>query len=76
MNELALRNLLSSIVTATDIDFGLLGSEESLFQSGRLDSVNALRLVVELEKLPNFQLGSDFDISQLDSIQKILALFA
>ena len=49
--------------------------DESLFDSGRLDSASAVNLLLELETIFGVDLADpDFDISQIDSFAEITRL--
>ncbi|MBU4530361.1 MAG: hypothetical protein KUA43_00735 [Hoeflea sp.] len=49
--------------------------EDSLFDSGRLDSASAVNILLELESAFGIDLGDpDFDISQIDSFAEITQL--
>jgi acyl carrier protein len=49
--------------------------DESLFDSGRLDSASAVHILLELESIFGVDLGDpDFDISQIDSFAEIKQL--
>ena len=73
-----IRLLLSSVSQASGghIDFDQVSEHESLFRSGKLDSLTALRLVVELEKQNGFCMNDGFDIERIDTIEKIYECFA
>ena len=48
---------------------------DSLFDSGRLDSMSAVNLLMELERLFDLDLADpDFDISRIDSFEEITLL--
>ncbi|MEO1749399.1 MAG: phosphopantetheine-binding protein [Pseudomonadota bacterium] len=48
---------------------------ESLFDSGRLDSMSAVNLLMELEQVFDIDLSNpDFDISQIDTFEQIANL--
>ena len=50
---------------------------ESLFLSGRLDSMAATHLIVAIETEFGVEIGgADFDVSLLDSIEEMTALVA
>ena len=62
---------------ATRGDRGPVGEHDSLFVSGRLDSLAATELIVVLES--EFGVDSsdpDFDVSQLDTLHDLQALVA
>jgi len=49
--------------------------QDSLFDSGRLDSASAVSILLELESVFGIDLGDpDFDISQIDSFAEIRQL--
>lgn len=49
--------------------------EDSLFDSGLLDSASAVNILLELESVFGIDLGDpDFDISQIDSFAEITQL--
>ena len=51
------------------------GDRESLFDSGRLDSMSAVNLLLELETVFGLDLSDpDFDISQIDTFEEITQL--
>lgn len=57
---------------AAHSDEGELDPDESLFLSGRLDSLTVTRLVVFLEEQFGVDFGSHpFDVGELDSIRQI-----
>lgn len=48
---------------------------DSLFDSGRLDSMSAVNLLMELETLFDLDLSDpDFDIAQIDTLGEILQM--
>ncbi|MEO1380358.1 MAG: phosphopantetheine-binding protein, partial [Pseudomonadota bacterium] len=48
---------------------------DSLFDSGRLDSISAVNLLMELEQAFDIDLSDpDFDISQIDTFEQIANL--
>ncbi|MEO1702464.1 MAG: phosphopantetheine-binding protein [Pseudomonadota bacterium] len=48
---------------------------DSLFDSGRLDSMSAVNLLMELEQVFDIDLSDpDFDISQIDTFEQIVQL--
>ena len=48
---------------------------DSLFDSGRLDSMSAVNLLMELEQVFDIDLSDpDFDISQIDNFEQIANL--
>ncbi len=49
-------------------------ADQSLFFSGLLDSLSAIRLLVFIEETYQFNPPSDFNIRQIDSFNKIKAL--
>ena len=50
-------------------------SSDSLFDSGRLDSMSAVNLLMELEQVFDIDLSDpDFDISQIDTFEQITNL--
>ncbi|HLI11473.1 MAG TPA: phosphopantetheine-binding protein [Alphaproteobacteria bacterium] len=54
---------------------GAFADSESLFTSGRLDSLNTVQLVLFLESEFGIDFGTlGFDVSQIDSIDAIMAL--
>ena len=52
-----------------------LGDQESLLQSGRLDSINLLEIVAFLEQEFHFDIsGLDFDPALFDTLDSLAAL--
>lgn len=50
---------------------------ESLFLSGRLDSMAATRLIMSIEEAFGVEVGGpDFDVAMLDSVHEMSALIA
>jgi len=71
-----LRSALTAML-ATRGHHGAPGDTDSLFVSGKLDSLAATELIVLLESDFGMDLSSaDFDISALDSLAEIAALIA
>ena len=53
----------------------VFGDNDSLFDSGLLDSMSAVNLLMELETLFDLDLSDpDFDISQIDTLAEITQL--
>lgn len=58
-------------------DTNPVGDEESLFFSGRLDSLAATQMMMLLEEAFGFDLSdADFDVSRLDTVSEIEAMVA
>lgn len=68
------RSKISQMLIARDQD-GNFRDDESLFDSGRLDSIAAVNLLLALESDYGVDLSDpDFDISRIDSLQDIADL--
>jgi acyl carrier protein len=66
------RNFIRECLIAHN-DEDALEDEESLFLSGRLDSLSVTRLVVFLEEAFKVDFGSHpFDVAELDSVAQIV----
>ncbi|MEP3301421.1 MAG: phosphopantetheine-binding protein [Hoeflea sp.] len=70
------RNTISQMLVARDQDASFEDSE-SLFDSGRLDSIAAVSLLLTLETDYGVDLSDpDFNVSQIDTLQEISTLIA
>jgi len=70
------RNTITEMLVARDQD-PHFGDDESLFDSGRLDSIAAVNLLLSLETDFGIDLSDpDFDVSQIDTLQEISTLVA
>lgn len=68
------RNTIAQMLVARDQDASFK-DDESLFDSGRLDSIAAVDLLLALETDFGVDLSDpDFDISQIDTLEEINAL--
>jgi len=68
------RNRIAQMLIARDQDASFRDNE-SLFDSGRLDSIAAVDLLLALETDFGVDLSDpDFDISQIDTLEEINAL--
>lgn len=68
------RNRIAQMLVARDQDASFR-DDESLFDSGRLDSIAAVDLLLALETDFGVDLSDpDFDISQIDTLEEINAL--
>lgn len=68
------RNTIAEMLVARDQD-AHFEDDESLFDSGRLDSIAAVSLLLSLETDFGVDLSDpDFDISQIDTLQEINTL--
>lgn len=68
------RNRIAQMLIARDQDASFR-DDESLFDSGRLDSIAAVDLLLALETDFGVDLSDpDFDISQIDTLEEINAL--
>jgi acyl carrier protein len=68
------RNTITEMLVARDQDPNFEDAE-SLFDSGRLDSIAAVNILLLLETDCGVDLSDpDFDISQIDTLQQIVEL--
>lgn len=69
-----LRKAIAEMLTTRDLDSNF-DPDESLFDSGRLDSIAAVNILLLLETDYGVDLSDpDFDVSQIDTLQKIVQL--
>lgn len=68
------RNTITEMLVERDQD-PHFADDESLFDSGRLDSIAAVNILLVLETDYGVDLSDpDFDISQIDTLQQIVEL--
>ena len=71
-------NRLHQSISAMLVNRGLpaeFADDDSLFDSGRLDSMSAVNLLLELETVFGLDLSDpDFDVSQIDTFAEITEL--
>ena len=71
----AMRALLESLLARRGDTRGLR-DQDSLFDSGRLASIDTLEVAVTLETRFGIDFSAGFDRDELDSLEKILELIA
>lgn len=74
VNSETVRNTIAEMLVTRDQD-PHFEADESLFDSGRLDSIAAVNILLLLETDYGVDLSDpDFDISQIDTFQQIVEL--
>jgi len=75
-NKARVREFLAELLRSKD-DAGEVADSESLFESGRLDSVAAVEVVVFLETEFGLDFSNiNFEVALIDSVDQIAALVA
>ncbi|WP_394688076.1 acyl carrier protein [Hoeflea sp.] len=76
VNIETMRNKIAEMLVARDQDANF-EDDESLFDSGRLDSIAAVNLLLELEADYGIDLSDpDFSVSEIDTLQQISTLIS